>query len=942
VSRRPALRLPGRRLAPALHWPSVLGRARADAGPLLLAATVIVVITLLAGAVQPLLRATADDAVQDTVRHAGGDADVLVHARWERDDGPTGGRFRVPRLAEDVDDFRDRAASALDPGLRAVLQPPVAIVTSPTLDITDGSVLRTFQLTYLASDHGDRDGPDVTWIAGNAPRPAVPESDRAIEARYGGPPWPVQVGLSEADADALNLRPGDHIPLKDNQKRVKDVQVSGIFRAADSTDPAWQLAPSLLHPVPGADGVGTTRLAGLLSRDSLPDARLAFDQDELQRSIRFSPEPGALAWTSTQAIIATVVTLKAASGSSGSLDTSLRWETQLDTVLRDARTQVSAAFAQASVLLTGLLIATVLVLLLAADLLVRRRAPALATTRQRGAALPDLGAELLIESAAVALSAAAVGLALARTVAPGVSWPWALPVVLAAATAGPAFGTLAAARATRDRRTPANRTARRWTRRTGQLRRATLEAAVLIAAVAAFVALHQRGLFPATAAGDLAGDPAGDLAGSGAGQDGGVALPTSAPALGVLAGALVLLRLLPAGTHLALRQALRSRRPLAVFGAARAAATAARVLPVVVLVTSTALASFALTLDATAGRGLADGAWRTVGADARLDLAPDAAASTPALAERIAAAPGVRQVVVAQVTDRARVVADSAVVAPRLVIVDTAAFQRLLASTPLPDAPVLTRLGAPGPGDLPALVRSSDGSLRPGMRLQLPRDGGAPAIRLTAVGTAPAVGDAGDVVVVDAASLAAAGMPAVPNTVWVTGPGAARAVSTADVAADVVLRADVLRERRAAPLTSGLLRLAWTAAATLLALGMLGLALGAAAGAPERWQTLTRLRTLGLRPRDARWIAAGELLPPVAVAAVGGPLLGVLLAHLTLGPLGLRLLTGQATDPALVLPWWGLGLVTVALLAAVAAVVPVESALRRRRQLSEVLRAGDG
>jgi putative ABC transport system permease protein len=83
------------------------------------------------------------------------------------------------------------------------------------------------------------------------------------------------------------------------------------------------------------------------------------------------------------------------------------------------------------------------------------------------------------------------------------------------------------------------------------------------------------------------------------------------------------------------------------------------------------------------------------------------------------------------------------------------------------------------------------------------------------------------------------------------------------------------------------------------------------------------------------------LLPPVVVAAVGGPLLGVLIARLTLGPLALRVLTGQDADPATALPWWRLGLVTVAFLAAVAVVVPVESALRRRRRLSEVLRAGD-
>jgi putative ABC transport system permease protein len=417
-----------------------------------------------------------------------------------------------------------------------------------------------------------------------------------------------------------------------------------------------------------------------------------------------------------------------------------------------------------------------------------------------------------------------------------------------------------------------------------------------------------------------------------------VALPAAAPALGILAGVLLLLRLLPGGAHLALRQALRSRGPLAVFGAARAAATSARVLPPLVLTACAALACFAFTVHATADRGLADGAWRTVGADVRLDLAPDAATETPALARRIAAAPGVRQVVTAQVTDRARVIADDRAVSPRLVIVVAADLQRLLADTPPPDAPALARLAAVGPGDIPALVRSRDGSLRPGMRLELPRDD-SPNIRLVAVGTAPAIGDADDVVLVDAATVAAAGVGVTPNTVWVTGPGAARAAASA-AAATVVLLSDVQRDRRSAPLAAGLLWLAWISAAALLALGLLGLALGAATGAPERWQTITRLRTLGLRPRDARRVAAAELLPPILLAAVAGPLLGALLARLTLGPLALALLTGQATEPTLVLPWWEFGLVIAALGAAVAVAVPVESALRRRRRLSEVLRAG--
>ena len=53
------------------------------------------------------------------------------------------------------------------------------------------------------------------------------------------------------------------------------------------------------------------------------------------------------------------------------------------------------------------------------------------------------------------------------------------------------------------------------------------------------------------------------------------------------------------------------------------------------------------------------------------------------------------------------------------------------------------------------------------------------------------------------------------------------------------------------------------------------------------------------------------------------------------------MLTGQATDPRAVLPWWEIGLVAVALFAVLGAVVAAESALRRRRRLGEVLRAGN-
>ncbi|TQS43492.1 FtsX-like permease family protein [Cryptosporangium phraense] len=884
---------------PAVHWPSVRGRARADAGPLTLVAGVVLVVTMLAAAVPPLMGATADDAAQDAIRRAGPDAAVQVESRWPDDYGNYGGRIRNDKLATDVDDFRGQAKDALDPELRAALGAPVLTATSVSLLVTDGSIQRRFQLDYVQTDRG---GPDVTWVAGRAPRGTVAGT---VETPDAGPPWEAQVGLSEADAAALKVRPGDHVPVEDDQRNPYNVLVSGIFRPVDPKDPAWQVVPWLLRPATGLDGAGSTRLGGMLSAESLPDGRLALLPDQLVRTVWYQADPDRLTWESAQRLAATVVALKASSGSSAQRDTSLKWNTQLDGVLGHVREQVDAAYASASVLVIAVLAGAALVLLLAADLLGRRRAGALITARRRGAGLPDVATELVVESVLVAVPAFLAGLALSGLLAGGAALRWAPWVVLCAVVAGPVFGTLTAARATSDRRRPANRSARGWQQRTRQLRRTAIDVAVLAAAAAALVALRQRGV--------------GDSA-----------LPASAPTLGVVAGALLLLRLVPAGIRLALRQALRSRRALAVFGAARAGATAGRALPLLALTTTVALAAFAATLQTTASHGMTDGSWRTVGADARLDL--PAGAATPV--GQIAAAPGVTQVAAAQVEDTVSVIADGQAVTPSLMTVQAARLESLLAHNPLPDAPQLARL-RPSGNRIPVLVRSHDGSLRPGMSMRLLR-GAAPALELEAVGVAPDVGDAPDLIMIDAGP----GRPFVPNTVWVNGPGAARAVVGAAVGGRTFVRADVVHDLRTAPLNAGLVTLDRAAAGALLVLGLLGFALSAAASAPERWTTLARLRTLGLRPRDAQRVAAAELLPPLLVAAVCGPLLGLLLVRLTFDALALRTLTGQAGDPPTVVPWWLLGTAVVVLLGALVAVVAAEAAARHTHRLGDVLRVG--
>ncbi|MFI5844212.1 FtsX-like permease family protein [Catenuloplanes sp. NPDC051500] len=927
-----------RHLLPAPHWPSVAGRARADAGPLTLVAVVVTVVALLASAVPPQLRTTSDAAVRDTVGRAGDDAAIRVQVGWASDYGDRGLRVRQAELSDDVDKLGRSAVASIPGDLQSLLAPPTVAAISESFEIKEGTAPRTVQLAYLANTPEAGGGPHVTWIAGT--EPAAGAADFAERESTG--PWPVQVGLTERSAAELGVKPGDHITAYDRTAGVKDIVVSGIFAPVDPNDPTWRLAPAALGPVDGADGIGITRIGGLLTRESLPDARLALEDDQLSQTVWVTLDTERLTLADTGSLAAAVTRLKATSASSGERGETTRWETQLDTVLHQAQATIDAAVTQASVLLIGVLTAAVLVLLLTADLLARRRGVALATARRRGASLPDLAVELLAESVLLAVLAGAAGLGLALLLGNGAAVTWALPVIVAAALAGPGFGLLVAARATRNRRAPANRSARRWAARTVQIRRIALEIAVVAAATGAFVSLRQRGIVT--------------------GDDG---LPASAPALAAVAAGLLLLRLLPAGTGLALRRALRSRRPLAVFGAARAADTSGRMLPLLVMVAGTALASFALTLDATATRGLSQGAWRTTGADARVDVTSSAA--TTELATRLAAAPGVRRAVPASLLTGARITADKTALTPQLLAVDPAAFRALLEETEVSGASALDLLarppaagpartassagsasavpstgsatGGPGAGSaaVPVLVRSAGGDMWPGAEMSLRRED-QPALPLTAVGVAPLVGDAPDLVIVDAAALAAAGVPSLPNTVYLAGPGAGDAARTA--VPDPVVRADVLADRRDAPLTAGLLLLARAAAVALLVLSLLGLFLGAAAGAAERWQTLSRLRTLGLRPRDVRWVAAGELLPPVLAAAIAGPAVGVSLAYLALPSLSLRLLTAQAADPPLTLPWWQVIVLATVLLGAVAVVVPVESALRRRRNLGEILRIG--
>lgn len=881
---------------PRPHGPTVRGRVRSDPGLLVLIGLVVAVTTALTAAVAPLSERTADRAMTAAVRDAGPRGDVVATLPEGYDDPR--GETRDPAAAVVLRQAADYARAVLPPDLAAVLRPGVATLTTPALQLLDAGPGRYLRLAYVDTPTGP---PSVTYTRGRAPRAAT-DRDRTAGR-------PVQVAVSEAVADALGVGPGDRLPAEDEQHRGLRVRIAGVYVADDPDADAWSRVDELLHPTDGvSEGVRRVSGAALVTPESLPDLQLAAPADDLTHRIAFGPRPDLVTWQNTADLERTVVSLQTSAGLARG---DIAWSSLLDRVLADGRGQVDSARGQAQVLLVGLLAAALLVLVLAAGLLVRRRAGPMATARERGASLTDVAAELLLESAGLTLLAAAAGWATARLLVGSVGWAWTVPGLAVALLAAPALGVALAARAT-GRRAPANHSARRADDRTRRLRRLGFEAAVLAVAVVSLVALRQRGV---TGSG-------GDLTAAGA-----ITWCT-------VSGALLAVRALPPAAGGALRAARRTAGSVRVLLAARLAEAGTRALPLVVVALAVAQLGVGVALATTEREGQAAGALLAVGGDARLRTAPDPALAD--VARDLGDSPGVRAAAPGRVEDgvpaSSRRTADSV----RLVVVDAAAYRRLLAEAALPDLAPGARLTDTGGARVPALLLGGDAGLREALVVRWD-DRNVP---LEVVGRAPQVEASTDpVVVVDAGAFAAAGALADPDTVWVVGPGAPDALAAvAGTTGSVVRYADVLEARRQAPLAAGLTGLAASSAVLLLILAVLAVVLAAAAEAPARAVSLGRLRALGLRDADVRRVLAGELAVPTAIAAAVGLGLGIAAAHATFGALGLELITGQPGPPDVVVPRWT-PLVLLAPLTAASGVAAAEWRRLRRRSLARLLRA---
>ncbi|PVU83541.1 hypothetical protein DDP54_11690 [Cellulomonas sp. WB94] len=901
-------------------------RAVTDRG-LLLGALVLVVVTAFLALTGPrLVGEAADEGARGAVRDAGARADIVADlgstirpsGKVSRDDAA------ATKLRTAATDMRAR----LPEEVGALTGEPSAVVRSGrlTLRSADASAVARFAWFWSAAGAG------VTWVEGGAPQASPPPADASATTATTSDPTPpparlVEVGLTRVVADVIDAHVGDHLTLKGPTRGLVQAVVSGIYLPVDRTDPLWTTVDGLLEPTaPGSAVVSLPSIGLLLSDESLPDLTLALQPGAITTSYRFPVDGSSLTAGDVERVrarVSAVVANPTPLTVAGSSTPAVR--TELNAVLGDFQVRLRGAQALASVLLVGLVTVGGLALLLAARLVVGRRQSLLAAERARGSSVASVALRLVLESVPLAVTGVGLGALGSWLVDRDAPWTWwpGIAVGLVAAIAVPVGGARVASTSWTGQRSPANRKDRDRLRGRHRARRTVLELAVVALALAATSAARGRGLQQTQTQGvDLL------LAGT--------------PVLLACAATVVVLRLFPAVLRVLARAAARRRGLIPLVATARATRTGSIGLPLLALTIALGLVVFSGVTATSAQRGEERAAVEAVGADVLLDgVVPPGALATLRAADGVTAlAAGARLT--------GRTFNGDSGLKVTLLVLDAAAFDTIAAAQDSRYAGELAGLGSTTSAAAPprAVVSRSltDEVAARGASVSV---GGA-IVDLDVVGTTD-IGRPGEsLVIVDRTALAPSTPdPVEPDLTWLDGTGAAGAV--ASLRADGALPGVVVTEREAwlehlreSPLVRSVVALLAVAALVLALYAAVALVLTVVATSTERGRTLSSLRTLGLDRGDTWRITLGELAPLTTSGVLAGALIGLGVPLALGGALGLNHLTGEVRDATVAVTAGPFLLAIGASLVALAVSVVVEAVVRRRENLGEVLRVGEG
>jgi hypothetical protein len=282
------------------------------------------------------------------------------------------------------------------------------------------------------------------------------------------------------------------------------------------------------------------------------------------------------------------------------------------------------------------------------------------------------------------------------------------------------------------------------------------------------------------------------------------------------------------------------------------------------------------------------------------------------------------------------------------IVVDPASYAALVASSPgfsPVNAALLTGTGGRGPVPVLASPQAVADLAAPGAD-SISAQQGLPGLRVRVAGqlqSTPALPGGGAFIVLPQSAIG--GVRAV-NLTLLNGPSinmtrlrAAAKATTAGAELLISTRSAALEQLSGAPLQQGTFLLFALAIGYAIALALAVLLLQLALGAPDREVILDRLATMGLPERRRGLLAAVEVLPAIAAAAVAAVACAIVLPQVVAPALDLSVFTqSQVPVPlrpdvaSFVLPLAGLVLVTIIALG-------YEIRSRRRRGVAVTMRA---
>ncbi|MET8041632.1 ABC transporter permease [Micromonospora sp. NPDC005215] len=417
---------------------------------------------------------------------------------------------------------------------------------------------------------------------------------------------PTQVSLPERAAGALGLSVGQRIPVRDRAtERRGELVLAGTWRPRDPADAYWLLAPGV-----GTGSAGSGTSYGPFALD--PADFAAIFPGSVSASWLVEPDLGGVDVADLPAVRKALTEASAAVPEAAQLGSSVQAVTKMPQLLdRIGRADLVGRSALATPLLLILVLGGYALVLVAALLHEDRRAQT-ALLRARGAArrqLAGLAAReaTLVVAPAVLLAPVIASVAL-RFVRPGgteqLSTAGGNTALVWAAAAATAAGCLVAMVAPTLRGAGtyvADMAARSRPNRAASVQRTSVDLVLVALAVLAWVQLRRY---------------ASPLAGSG-GRLGLDPLLIAAPTLGVLAGAVLALRVLPPVTRFAERFVDRRPWTATMFGMWQAGRRP-HAGPVLLLALAVGGSTLAWSLISTGERSQVEQAGHTVGADLRV------------------------------------------------------------------------------------------------------------------------------------------------------------------------------------------------------------------------------------------------------------------------------------------------------------------------------------